>query len=58
MATENTCGYAKLKAYFQAGVLPGNDSYCPLERGPFGVVLNGSLAEILREAGLSDLVHQ
>lgn len=57
MATQNTCGFAKLRAYFQAGVMPGNHSFCPLEGGPFGIVLNGTLKENIRRAGLSDLVH-
>jgi hypothetical protein len=57
MATQNTCAFAKLRAYFQAGVLPGNNSFCPLEEGPFGIVLNGTLKENIRQAGLSDLVH-
>jgi len=37
--------------------MPGNDSYCPLEGGPWGIVLNGSLKERIEQAGLSDLVH-
>jgi hypothetical protein len=57
IATQNTCGYAKVRAYFQTGALPGNDSYCPLERGPFGIVLNGTLEENIQQAGLADLVH-
>lgn len=57
MASQNTCGFAKLRAYFQANVLPDNDSFCPLEVGPFGIVLNGTLKENIRQAGLSDLVR-
>lgn len=57
IATENLCGFAKLRAYFQANILPGNDSFCALEAGPFGVVLNGTLEENIQMAGLADLVH-
>ncbi|KAI1084143.1 TAP-like protein-domain-containing protein [Whalleya microplaca] len=56
-ATQNACGYAKLSAYFQTSKLPGNDSFCPLEAGPFSIVLNGTLAESIMQSGLSDLTH-
>ncbi|TVY94225.1 putative hydrolase, partial [Lachnellula willkommii] len=32
----NTCGFAKIRTYFQTNQLPGNDSFCALETGPFG----------------------
>lgn len=51
------CGFAKLRAYFQASIMPSNDSFCPLEGGPFGIVLNGTLKETIHQAGLSNLVH-
>ncbi|KAI1428171.1 TAP-like protein-domain-containing protein [Xylaria sp. FL1777] len=53
--TGNTCQQAKVNAYFQNTQLPGNDSYCALESGPFGVVLNGTLEDIIIQAGLSQL---
>ncbi|TVY25840.1 Tripeptidyl aminopeptidase [Lachnellula hyalina] len=56
-APVNYCGFAKMKAYFQTSQLPGNDSFCPLEAGPFGIVLNGTLKENIQQAGLSDLVQ-
>jgi hypothetical protein len=39
----NSCTNIKIKAYFQDGTLPGSDNFCPLEAGPFGVVLSGGL---------------
>ncbi|KAK3944424.1 TAP-like protein-domain-containing protein [Diplogelasinospora grovesii] len=57
MATQNMCGFAKIGAYFQTGALPGNDSFCPLETGPFGILLNGTLQQNIMQAGLSNLVH-
>lgn len=56
-ASQNKCGFAKVGAYFQTGQLPGNDSFCALEAGPFGVVLNGTLKQNILQAGLSNLVH-
>jgi hypothetical protein len=56
-ATQNTCGFAKIKAYLQTTKLPGNDSFCALETGLFNTVLNGTLKENIEQAGLSDLVH-
>ena len=55
-AARNNCGFAKVKAYFQNNMLPGNHSFCPLEQGPFGIVLNGTLEENIEQAGLSMLV--
>ncbi len=55
-ATENSCGYAKIGDYFQTGKLPGCKYFCPLEEGPFGIVLKGTLEENIMQAGLSDLV--
>ncbi|KAI0970219.1 TAP-like protein-domain-containing protein [Xylaria arbuscula] len=53
--TGNTCQQAKVNAYFQNTQLPGNDSYCALQAGPFGIVLNGTLGDIISQAGLSQL---
>ncbi|KAF2099798.1 hypothetical protein NA57DRAFT_55739 [Rhizodiscina lignyota] len=53
----NLCGFAKVRAYFQTNQLPGNDSFCPLEAGPFNIILNGTLKASIERAGLSDLVH-
>jgi hypothetical protein len=55
-ASVNMCGFRKISAYFQTNTMPGNDSYCPLEVGPFNIVLNGTLEENIEQAGLSDLV--
>ncbi|KAI0466927.1 TAP-like protein-domain-containing protein [Xylaria cf. heliscus] len=54
--TENTCQKAKVNAYFQTTQLPGNDSYCALETGPFGVRLNTTLETVIRQSGLAQLV--
>ncbi|KAI1737915.1 TAP-like protein-domain-containing protein [Xylaria scruposa] len=55
--TGNTCQKAKVNAYFQTTQMPGNDSYCALETGPFGIVLNTTLENNIGEAGLSQLVQ-
>jgi hypothetical protein len=55
-STQNMCGFAKMRNYFQSNALPGNDSFCPLETGPFGILLNGTLEENIMQAGLADLV--
>ncbi|KAF3022556.1 hypothetical protein E8E14_012942 [Neopestalotiopsis sp. 37M] len=54
-ATFNTCAYTKMATYFQTDTLPGNDSFCALELGPFGVVLNGTLKDSIATAGLENL---
>jgi pimeloyl-ACP methyl ester carboxylesterase len=51
--TKNVCAFGKMRAYFQSSKLPGKDNMCPLEAGPFGVQLNGTLAKNIRKAGLS-----
>jgi hypothetical protein len=38
-AAQNSCANAKIGAFFQTGVLPGNDNYCSQEAGAFGVTL-------------------
>ncbi|KAI1322555.1 TAP-like protein-domain-containing protein [Xylariaceae sp. FL0255] len=51
----STCQKAKVNNYFQHTQLPGNDSYCSIEAGPFGVTLNGTLEKLIGQAGLSVL---
>ncbi|KAK6538404.1 hypothetical protein TWF694_011280 [Orbilia ellipsospora] len=34
-ASENTCAYSKMRAYFQSGKMPGNNYHCPEGRKPF-----------------------
>ncbi|KAF3914641.1 hypothetical protein AA313_de0203055 [Arthrobotrys entomopaga] len=34
-ASENTCAYSKMRAYFQSGKMPGSDYHCPEGRRPF-----------------------
>ncbi|KAI0428931.1 TAP-like protein-domain-containing protein [Xylaria sp. FL1042] len=53
--TGNACQQMKVNTYFQNAQLPGNDSFCALETGPFGIVLNGTLEDIINQAGLSQL---
>jgi hypothetical protein len=33
------CALAKIGAFFQTGVLPGKDKFCPQEAGAFGITL-------------------
>lgn len=54
-ATFNTCAYTKMATYFQTNALPGNDSFCALELGPFGVVLNGTLEGNIARTGMENL---
>lgn len=56
IATDNQCAASKIGAYFQ-GQMPKNSSYCALEAGRFGIVLNGTLKQNISQAGLSDLIH-
>ncbi|RYC57340.1 hypothetical protein CHU98_g8869 [Xylaria longipes] len=53
--TDNTCQKPKVNAYFQTTQLPGNDSYCALEAGSLGIVLNATLEDIINQASLSQL---
>jgi len=46
-----------MRAYFQDTTLPGNNSFCPLEVGPFGILLNGTLEDNIQRAGLANLVN-
>ncbi|TGJ81114.1 hypothetical protein E0Z10_g7650 [Xylaria hypoxylon] len=46
----NACQRVKVNAYFQGTQLPGNDAFCALEAGPFGITLNGTLEDIISEA--------
>ncbi|KAJ8059894.1 hypothetical protein OCU04_011518 [Sclerotinia nivalis] len=56
-ATQNYCAFEKIATYFQTGKLPGNDSFCPLETGTFNIILNGTLSENIKQAGLENLVN-
>ncbi|ROW07119.1 hypothetical protein VPNG_07359 [Cytospora leucostoma] len=55
--SQSLCGFSKVASYFQTGQLPGNDSFCALEAGPFGILLNGTVKQNILQAGLQDLVH-
>ena len=46
----NGCAFKKMADYLQHGILPGKDSYCKLEKGPFGVQLNQTLEEVVNAA--------
>ncbi|KAK8046627.1 TAP-like protein-domain-containing protein [Apiospora saccharicola] len=52
----NVCGFGKVRACYQSNALPGNDSFCPLEPGPFGVQLDGILKHSLEQAGFASPV--
>ncbi|KAK2754920.1 alpha beta hydrolase fold family [Colletotrichum kahawae] len=54
IAPNNLCAYGVVKSYFQDTIC-GKDIYCPLETGPFGVQLEGSIQENLEAAGLANL---
>lgn len=56
-ASQNSCGFAKIRTYFQTTELPGNDSFCPLETGPFNITLNGTLKDNIMQADLTNLVQ-
>ncbi|TDZ74174.1 Tripeptidyl aminopeptidase [Colletotrichum trifolii] len=53
-ATSNQCAFATVQRYFQ-DKLCGREHYCPLEAGPWGVLLNGTIQENLEAAGLASL---
>jgi hypothetical protein len=44
-AAQNSCANAKIGAFFQTGVFPGNNNYCSQEAGAFGVTLPQILEE-------------
>ena len=48
----NNCAFAKIGTFLTTGVLPGNNSYCPQEAGPWGVV---ATAEQLNKSGLEEI---
>ncbi|KAJ0168241.1 Tripeptidyl aminopeptidase [Colletotrichum tanaceti] len=50
----NFCAYGAIRSYFQ-DTMCGKKHYCPVERGPFGVLLNGTIQQNLEAAGLSNL---
>ncbi|GJC78389.1 tripeptidyl aminopeptidase [Colletotrichum liriopes] len=50
----NFCAYGVIRSYFQ-DTMCGKEHYCPLEVGPFGILLNGTIQENLEAAGLSNL---
>lgn len=39
----NNCAFAKINAYFQNGTLPGKDSFCSLEAGPWNITITGGV---------------
>ncbi|KZL79424.1 alpha beta hydrolase fold family [Colletotrichum incanum] len=48
------CAYGVIRSYFQ-DTMCGKKHYCPLEVGPFGILLNGTIQENLEAADLSNL---
>ncbi|KAL0934997.1 uncharacterized protein CTRU02_209588 [Colletotrichum truncatum] len=50
--TDNLCGFEAIRSYFQDKMC-GREHYCPLEIGPFGVQLNGTIQQNLETAGLA-----
>ncbi|CAN8103649.1 unnamed protein product [Discula destructiva] len=56
-STQNRCGFLKIAEYFQTSQMPGDDSFCALEEGPFGIMLHGTLQQNIMQAELSDLVY-
>ena len=52
------CAMSKVAAYFQAGVLPGDDeAFCTFESANLGITVNGTLSDTIKRYGLSDLVR-
>jgi len=41
MAANNACANSKIGAFFQTGKLPGKDTVCAVEAGPFGITPEG-----------------
>lgn len=39
MVANNSCANSKIGAFIRHGKLPGNDSVCPTEAGPFGITI-------------------
>jgi hypothetical protein len=57
MASQNMCAISKIGAYFRAGVMPGNESFCAFEPGNLNVSVTGNLEETIAHYGLARLVH-
>ncbi|KEY74567.1 hypothetical protein S7711_07169 [Stachybotrys chartarum IBT 7711] len=57
IATQNMCAYGKIAMYFQQGLLPEDDNFCPFESATLGLTLNGTLTQTIVQAGLSSLVN-
>jgi hypothetical protein len=49
---------AKIGAFLINGTLPGTDNYCPLEAGPWGILANGTLSELLEAADLKGVMRK
>ncbi|KAN0089862.1 TAP-like domain containing protein [Hyaloscypha variabilis] len=58
LPTQNACALAKIGAFLINGTLPGTDNYCPLEAGPWGVLANGTLSELLEAADLRRVMRK
>ncbi|THV50899.1 hypothetical protein BGAL_0131g00040 [Botrytis galanthina] len=43
MAANNSCANEKIYRFFQTGILPGHDSRCVVEAGPFGITPENSV---------------
>ena len=54
-ATGSSCVSATTRQYFQEGKIPEADG-CPLQAGPFGIVLNGTITENTVDADLYNLI--
>jgi hypothetical protein len=54
---KNACSRAKIGAFFVNGTLPGNDSYCPLEAGPWNITIAGPLAKRSDILEISELIR-
>uniref|UniRef100_A0A8H7K5H2 Peptidase S33 tripeptidyl aminopeptidase-like C-terminal domain-containing protein n=1 Tax=Bionectria ochroleuca TaxID=29856 RepID=A0A8H7K5H2_BIOOC len=53
-ATMNSCGFSKVAAYFQTGILPLDDeAFCAFEPVGLGLPQNGTLEEMIEYYGLS-----
>jgi hypothetical protein len=53
----NKCGNAKINTFFQNGTLPGTDSFCPLEAGPFNITITDGLQKRSDLKSIADAVQ-
>jgi hypothetical protein len=56
LTTKNLCSLEKIGAFLISGTLPGIDSYCALEAGPWNITTTGPLTKKREILEISSLI--